>query len=120
MNASINVSSEVDSESGAIIFSIRGHFDSTVTALVSDRIENALKEEYSKVVFDVGGVVYISSAGLRILLAMAKKMKAKEGGGFALYGTSSQVKRVLDASGMAKFLPLYEDRATALSLVLKQ
>lgn len=54
-----------------------------------------------EVVFDVEGLEYISSSGLRILVAALKKVKA-QGGTMMLKNVGEQVKEVLDMTGFTQ------------------
>ncbi|MBO5896252.1 MAG: STAS domain-containing protein, partial [Clostridia bacterium] len=74
------------------IFEIEGRLD-TITAPV---LENAINDEgaaLEKLVLDFKGVDYISSAGLRVLLAAQKKMNAQ--GSMELVNVAGAVMDVL-------------------------
>lgn len=58
-----------------------------------------------KVLFDLNGLEYISSSGLRILVAAFKKVKA-QGGEMTLKNVSEQVREVLDMTGFAQIFNL--------------
>jgi stage II sporulation protein AA (anti-sigma F factor antagonist) len=69
-----------------------------------------------RLVIDLGGVAYISSAGLRVLLLVAKRLKPPAGA-LVLCGLGPSVRTVLELAG---FLPLFAveaDRARALARV---
>lgn len=90
-------------ERGVVVVAPVGRIDSTT----SDRLEHHLLTLVAagerKVVVDFGGVEYISSAGLRVMLALAKKMKDARGL-VALCAMGEPVKMVF---GLAGFLPLF-------------
>ncbi|MBR1645448.1 MAG: anti-sigma factor antagonist [Selenomonadaceae bacterium] len=54
-----------------------------------------------EVVFDLNGLEYISSSGLRILIAALKKIRA-QGGNMTIKNVGEQVKEVLDMTGFAQ------------------
>ena len=54
-----------------------------------------------KIIFDLNGLEYISSAGLRILIEALKKVKA-QGGTMTLKNIGEQVREVLDMTGFAQ------------------
>jgi len=56
---------------------------------------------------------YISSAGLRALLATAKMLHG-EGGKLALFGVNEYVQEVLEIAGFSSMLPIYADEEEAL------
>ncbi len=64
-------------------------------------------------IVDLSRLDYISSAGLRIVLSVAKKAKAA-GGGIACCSLHGVVKKVFDVSGFANILPIYESLDKAL------
>jgi stage II sporulation protein AA (anti-sigma F factor antagonist) len=68
-------------------------------------------------VLDLSGLQYISSAGLRVLLLAAKRMKSG-GGRLALCSLSRQISEVFEISGFNSILdiyPSYDDAVTGLS-----
>jgi len=95
------------------IVRIRGSVD----GLTSDRLTGALGEQVrtgrTRIVADFAGVEYISSAGLRTLLATLKEARQK-GGDFRLAAVSPDVHRVLDLSGFTSILKLFADVESAV------
>jgi len=93
---------------GAVVVAPVGRIDSTT----SDRLEQHLVALAGagerRVVVDFGGVEYISSAGLRVLLLLAKQMRADKGS-LALCGLGDRVRQVFELAG---FLPLFRIAAT--------
>ena len=67
-----------------------------------------------RLVVDLAGLEYISSAGLRSILASAKKLKA-QGGDLAFCALSGIVAEVFAVSGFAKLLPVFATRAEAVA-----
>lgn len=65
---------------------------------------------------DLSGVEYISSAGLRSLLVLGKRIKAK-GGTLLLVGLQGMVKEVFDISGFAALFPVHASHEEALEAI---
>jgi anti-anti-sigma factor len=63
---------------------------------------------------DFGDLQYISSAGLRIVLLAAKKMKTA-GGKLALCSLNPQIAEVFEISGFARILDIHPSRDAALA-----
>jgi stage II sporulation protein AA (anti-sigma F factor antagonist) len=63
---------------------------------------------------DMGKLDYISSAGLRVVLLVAKKLK-QSGGVLVLYAMQSQIREVFDISGFLNILTVTETREQALT-----
>jgi anti-anti-sigma factor len=61
---------------------------------------------------DMSQVTYVSSAGLRVLLALAKKVEGQ--GSMALSGLKGVVREVFDKSGFARMFTIYPDISAAL------
>ena len=64
-------------------------------------------------VVDFGKVNYVSSAGLRVLLALAKSCDGGAGS-LRLAGLNPQVKQVFDVAGFSKLFQVHPDRKSAL------
>lgn len=105
---------KIEEVGDTMVFAIEGHLDASMVNAVNERATDVLESSFVKVVFDFSNLVYISSAGLRVLLYVAKKTKSK-GGKVSLCSVNSNVQRILDISGLTKFLPVYADRDAALS-----
>ena len=62
---------------------------------------------------DFSALTYVSSAGLRVILMAAKRVKQSQGK-LVLFGLSPQVREVFEISGFLKILDVVDDRAAAL------
>jgi len=87
-------------------------------ANTSERFENEMLEQLSQspqgMVMDFSGLGYVSSAGLRVVLLAAKKVKAA-GGRFVLCGVSPAILEVFRVSGFLSILTVVPDRDAALA-----
>ncbi len=63
--------------------------------------------EHEELVLDFSGVEYISSAGLRVLLAAHKAMSRK--GGLSLYGVGEAVSEVFELTGFCDVLNITDE-----------
>ena len=61
-----------------VTLEITGRLDTT-TAPNLEAVINELSEDTKELVFDMAGVEYISSAGIRVLLGAYKKMNSNQG-----------------------------------------
>ena len=95
-------------EDGAVVVSVTGRVDSTSSAELDDRLVGLTTARVQRVVVDLSGVEYISSAGLRVMLTLARRMR-DAGGSLALCGLSDAVHQVFALAG---FLPLFTVAAT--------
>jgi anti-sigma B factor antagonist len=90
----------------------------SVDGLTAERMLAALSAEvddgHVRLVGDLGGVEYTSSAGLRALLATVKQARSR-GGDLRLAAVNPAVRRVLEMSGFTSVLRLYDDVDTAVA-----
>jgi anti-anti-sigma factor len=95
------------------IMRAEGRLDAT-SAPEADRRLAALSEGGARqIVLDLSGVEYVSSAGLRVFLAAAKRMQRAQGR-LALAAPAPQVREILDLAGFAAILPVCETVADAV------
>jgi len=97
----------------ATVFSISGRMDALSAPDVEAGINQWLEQNKMKLIMDLERLDYISSAGLRILLSAAKKMKAR-GGVLLLAHLQAGVKQVFEISGFTAIMPIYETVEAAL------
>ena len=68
----------IERELGLVTLKITGRLDTTTSPNL-DSLINELTEDTKELVFDMSGVEYISSAGIRVLLRAYKKMNTNQG-----------------------------------------
>ena len=89
----------------ATVYKARPRIDGNNAPEVQDEIMALITGEGGDVVVDLSETKYISSAGLRVLLAAHKKLKTV-GGRFTLRGVSPTVREILDVTGFSGFLEI--------------
>jgi anti-anti-sigma factor len=105
-----------DRQQGVAVVAPVGRVDSTTSAALEQRLNALVGAGERRIVVDFGGVEYISSAGLRVMLALAKKTRDTRGA-LALCGLGDSVREVFSLAG---FLPLFAvepERAAAVARV---
>jgi anti-sigma B factor antagonist len=84
----------------------------SVDGLTADTLMATLQQQIdagnTRLVADLSGVNYTSSAGLRALLATVKQARSA-GGDFRLAGVLPPVQKVLEMSGFTSIIKLYAD-----------
>jgi len=93
-----------------------GRIDSNTAAGLERAVFQRLDAGQNRLVVDLAGVEYISSAGLRVLLVMAKKVQQAKGK-VALFGLSPNVREVFSVSGFDTIFSIQPDSAAALAAV---
>lgn len=96
-----------------IIVSVKGKMD----AVTSPNFEKSLSELIGRgekiLLMNLGGLEYISSAGLRSILVTAKHLKATEGK-LLFCGLQGPVRDVFRISGFASIFQIYDSQDEAL------
>ena len=69
---------------------------------VQEELEKLLDSGVTDLVFDMAELQYISSAGLRVLLATQQRLG--DTGSFVLTNVPSAVKEILDVTGFSSFM----------------
>ena len=92
---------EIKKNQEETIIEIAGRLD-TVTAPALDKTINEDIGDTKSLVLDVKGMEYISSAGLRVLLAAQKKMQKI--GSMKVIGVCEEVMEVFEMTGFADIL----------------
>ena len=95
------------------IVGIVGSLDSTTSPEAQKQLD-AVVASAKKVALDFSQLDYISSAGLRVLLGAAKKLRAS-GGTLAMFGLNQSVREVFEISGFSAILTVYPSEADALA-----
>jgi anti-anti-sigma factor len=90
-------------QQGVVVVAPVGRIDSTTSSALDAHLQELGKAGDHRVVVDFSGVDYISSAGLRVMLSLAKRTKEARGA-LAIAGLGDSVRQVFELAG---FLPLF-------------
>ena len=96
-----------------IIFRFAGNLDTETAPDAEITVNKELENEPKKMIFDLSKTDFVSSAGLRVFLATAKKLAAK-GGVLKLCAANTIVKDILEISGFDTFLDVKDSLDKAL------
>lgn len=109
---------EVSSEKvGAVtVVAPQGKLDAATAPDFDAKLRAAVASDASPVVLDLSGLEYVSSAGLRAVLAAAKR-SASANGKMALSGLRPEVQKVFEVSGFSAMLSIHASREDALAAV---
>ena len=102
----------VTNESDIFIFSIRGRLDAVSVPQLEEQLNQWFEQSGTKLVFDLDGLDYISSAGLRVFLTTAKKMKSRDGK-LCMARLRENVKDVFTISGFIALIPAFDTLGAA-------
>ena len=98
------------------IIGLRGRLDAETSPSVEKRLMNLMDQGERRLVFDFSELTYISSAGLRVLIAVARNLQ-KTNGKVALAALSDYVHEIIKIAGFTSIFPIYPtcDEAVAHS-----
>jgi len=98
---------------GISILSFTGSLDTSSSPDAENTVNGLIDDGRKKLLIDFENLDYISSAGLRILLATSKRL-GHEGGTLRICGLNATVREVFDISGFATILNVFSNQAEAL------
>jgi anti-anti-sigma factor len=94
---------EHSSREGVVVIAPTGRIDTTTSGTVDEAIRRAVDGGARALVVDFAEIEYISSAGLRVFLVLAKRMRDLQGR-LVLCGMPEPVRQVFRLAG---FMPLF-------------
>jgi len=92
---------------------IDGKLDTTTSSEALDQLLLCLEDSPARVLISLVSLEFVSSAGLRVILRVAKRVRAY-GGTLKVSGAQGVVKDVLEISGFDSLLDLYDDEEQAV------
>ena len=101
------------SEGTALTVHLSGRLDA-VTALELDKNLSATLGNVTDLTIDLADLEYISSAGLRTLLKLQKRMDKQ--GSMKIRNIRQNVREVLDMTGFSDFLTIADDKKAKFSV----
>ena len=98
---------------GVTLVAMEGNLDTNTSVDAQDHINGLIDDGAAKLVVDFEQVDFVSSAGLRVLLATAKKLGGV-GGNLRICGLNEAVNEVFEISGFSTILEVFPTRAEAM------
>jgi anti-anti-sigma factor len=96
-----------------LVIDIAGKLDTGTSARALDELLACLECSPDQVLISLAGLDFVSSAGLRVILRVAKRMRGYSGT-LKVSGAHGMVQEVLEISGFDSLLDLHEDEQRAL------
>ncbi len=107
MQISVKTTNEVK------VLAFEGRLDSQTSPDAQQQLTRLIEEGETKILVNLEKVDYISSAGLRVLLVIAKQLKTTDGE-LRICSLNEVVKEVFDISGFDMILPISASESDAL------
>ena len=95
------------------VVGLDGNLDTNTSPAAQTHLDELINNGGSKVLIDLEKLNYISSAGLRVMLATAKKLRAA-GGDLRLCSLNQNVQDVFEISGFSSILSVHGSEVEAL------
>ena len=100
-------------ESDNLVLEVKGRLDAVTSVKLEEEGRAWIDQGEKAIVMDLGGVDYISSAGLRTILVLARKLNGS-GGQIRFCGLRGMVQEVFSISGFNSLFPVFPSLTEAL------
>jgi anti-anti-sigma factor len=100
-------------EGNSLVFEVKGRLDAVTSPKLEEECRGWIDQGEKAIVMDLGGVDYISSAGLRTILVLARKLNSS-GGQMRFCGLKGMVQEVFSISGFTSLFPVFASVTEAL------
>lgn len=107
----MNIAITVEKKSNYAIVNVSGRIDASTSGQLEDVLVDLLGEGEKKIILNLKDTVYISSAGLRVLVVITKQVYAS--GHFCLCNAGDNVLEIIEMAGFNVFMNIYKDLSTA-------
>ncbi len=96
------------------VLSLKGRIDSSTAPQFEQAIKFTTDQARFKIVLDMSGLEFMSSAGLRVLVNAQKTCKRYNRGEVVLADVPTNIKSALDLSGFTSLFKVFEDKLAAV------
>lgn len=106
---------EITVQDRVLIVTIKGEVDHHTCVELREKIDRAFQKYRSKhILFDLGGITFMDSSGIGLLMGRYKKVALLDGK-IGVYNVPQKMDKLLKLSGIDKLLGAYTSQAEALS-----
>jgi anti-sigma B factor antagonist len=96
------------------LITVKGRVDSSTAPDFSKALEKANAGGYFKIVVDMSGLEYMSSAGFRALLASQRNCKRYNRGELVLVAVPDRIREALELAGFTELFKTFDDTISAV------
>ena len=104
----------VEPHNGTLVVAVEGRIDGTNAMDFQNAVQDALGENAGPLLIDCETLSYISSAGLRAFLSIARVLQRREGK-FAICSLSGMIAQIFQISGFDQIISVHPTREEALN-----
>jgi stage II sporulation protein AA (anti-sigma F factor antagonist) len=105
---------------GVTVVAVAGEVDISNEAAVSNELRALVPNSAGGLVLDLARLTYLDSAGLRLLVALAARLRERQQVLVAVLPPGSPVRRLLELAGIDAAVPVFDDVAAAAARVAQQ
>jgi anti-sigma B factor antagonist len=105
-------------EGGVHVVELSGELDANTSPVAQQQIL-PLATPGSRILLDMSGVSFMSSAGLRLILSMYRQVSAQNGT-IALAGLSEDLKDTMSMTGFLSFFTIYDTTQSGVEALQSQ
>lgn len=114
-STALTVFSDVLDDLGVVVLTVRGPVDGYTCDLLQKKINQSIIDGQHRIILDLSGVDYISSAGLGVFIAARNKAQ-EDDGMIVLLNLSKCVREVFKVLSMDDFLNVAASMAEAIEI----
>ena len=104
----------IERQGETFIAVVSGRVDGTNAAEFQDELAAVTDGSGHSVILDIGGLSYISSAGLRVILLLARTLRTQKAR-FMICSPSDSIREIFDISGFSQIIPIHSSQAEAVA-----
>ncbi len=106
----------IEPHNGTLVVAVEGRIDGANAMEFQRTVHTSLGENKGPLVIDCANLVYISSAGLRVILSFAKALQRRDGQ-FAICSLSAMIAQIFQTSGFDQIISIHAAREEAVRAV---
>lgn len=95
---------------------LKGDLDTGTAGQLESTVKDIIAGDQPGIVFDMGGITYVSSFGLRVIVYTSKAMRAHQDR-FAMHSIQQDVMEILSISGLSGLLKVVDTQEAAVKLM---
>jgi anti-sigma B factor antagonist len=100
-------------QDGVVVLELKGRLDTLSSSELEKKLSDLIAQKEHKFVLDFSQLDFISSSGLRVLLAAGKQLKSVSGK-MVLCALKEHVKEVFDVAGFTMLFSIFPSKEIAL------
>ncbi len=103
----------IDKREGFVVLKLKGRSDATTSNMLEEKLLALVGDGEKHFVVEFSNLEYISGAGLRMLLLVARKLKSAQGK-IVLFALKDQVREAFDVAGFSTIFFIYRSLEEAI------